>query len=202
MRTLIITDIQHDFMPGGALGIPGANTIIPIVNRIIPRFDHVVAVMDWHPANHVSFANTHGKQPGDMIHIGNIEQILWPVHCVQNTHGAELADGLHRDKIEAVFHKGSDSKVDSYSSFYDAARRRSTGLADHLQKRNLSDLYFVGVATDYCILYSVLDALDLGFQATVIRDACRAINRKVGDEERALSLMGQRGARMIDSGQI
>lgn len=202
MRALIITDIQHDFMPGGALGIPGSNAIIPIVNRIIPRFDHVIAVMDWHPINHVSFASTHCKHPGDIIRIGEVEQILWPVHCVQNSHGAELADGLHRDKIEAVFHKGSDSKVDSYSSFYDAARRRSTGLADHLLKRKLSDLYFVGVATDYCVLYSVLDALDLGFRATVIRDACRAINRQAGDEERALFLMAQRGARIIDSGKI
>lgn len=202
MRALVITDVQHDFMPGGALGVRGANEIVPIINALIPKFDHVVATLDWHPPNHVSFASAHQKKPGEKIRIGAIEQILWPDHCIQNTRGADFASGLHRDKIEAVFHKGVDAKVDSYSTFFDNARRRSTGLADHLRKRKLSDLYFVGVATDYCVLYSVLDALDLGFEAAVIRDACRAIGLEPRDEERALLRMSEKGARILFSRDV
>ena len=202
MRTLIITDVQHDFMPGGALGIAGANAIVPIINRLIPKFQHIFATLDWHPPHHVSFAETHNKKVGEVIRLGDVEQILWPVHCVQNTRGADFAEGLHRDRIEAVFHKGSDLKIDSYSTFFDNARRRSTGLADHLHKLHLNDLSFVGLATDYCVLYSVLDALELGFQATLIRDACRAINLHSGDEEKAIEQMKKRGAKVILSSQI
>jgi nicotinamidase/pyrazinamidase len=202
VKALIITDVQHDFMPGGALGIAGANGIIPIINALIPKFEHVVATLDWHPPNHVSFAATHQKKVGEVMRIGAIEQILWPVHCVQNTRGADFATGLHRDRFEAVFHKGVDPKVDSYSAFFDAARRRSTGLAEHLRKRGIDALYFVGLAIDYCVLYSVLDALDLGFKAMVIQDACRAINLHPGDEEKALDQMRQNGASVIQSREI
>ncbi len=201
-KTLIITDVQHDFMPGGALGIEGANAIIPVINALIPKCDHVFATQDWHPPHHISFASTHNKKVGDTIRIGDIEQILWPDHCIQNTWGADFAKGLHREKIEAVFHKGTDPKVDSYSTFFDNSRKRSTGLADRLRKEHLGDLYFVGLATDYCVLYSVLDALDLGFKATVIRDACRAINLHPGDEEKALEKMSRKGARIIHSSQM
>lgn len=202
MKTLIITDVQHDFMPGGALGVPGANDIIAKINELIPRFDHVFATLDWHPKNHISFASTHHKKIGEVIKIGKIEQILWPVHCVQNTHGADFPKELHQERIEAVFHKGTDPNVDSYSTFYDNARHRSTGLADHLHKYHLSNLYFVGVATDYCILYSVLDALALNFTVSVIRDACRAINRHPGDEEKAYKQMIQKGAKVVFSSEI
>lgn len=202
MKTLIITDVQHDFLPGGALGIAGGDAIVPIINKLIPKFDHVFATQDWHPPHHVSFASTHKRKVGDVIHIGKIDQILWPDHCVQNTHGADFAKGLHREKIEAVFHKGVDPKVDSYSTFFDNAWHRSTGLADHLLKRHLKDLYFVGLATDYCILYSVLDALDLGFKVTVIRDACRPINLHPDDEEKALEKMRQKGAKIITSQEV
>lgn len=198
-KTLIITDVQHDFMPGGALGIAGAQAIIPVINALMPHFEHLFATLDWHPKNHVSFAKTHGMNPGETIRMGEIEQILWPVHCVQDTWGAELANGLHKEKIEASFHKGVDPKVDSYSTFFDGARKRSTGLADRLRKEGLSDLYFVGLATDYCVLYSVLDALEMGFKATVIRDACRPINLHPGDEERALQKMSKKGARIAVS---
>ncbi|MBS0626505.1 MAG: bifunctional nicotinamidase/pyrazinamidase [Verrucomicrobia bacterium] len=202
MKTLIITDVQHDFMPGGALGIATANEIVPEINAIIPFFDHVFATLDWHPPHHISFADTHKMKPGERIRVGTGEQILWPVHCVQGTWGAEFADGLHREKIEAVFHKGSDPKVDSYSTFFDQSRRRSTGLADHLKKHNLHNLYFVGLATDYCVLYSVLDALELGFAATVIRDACRAINLDKWDEEKALRAMRDKGAKIIFASEL
>lgn len=198
MKTLIITDVQHDFMPGGPLGVPGANAIVPIINCLIPKFDHVLATQDWHPPHHVSFASTHHKNVGEVIRVGLLEQKLWPDHCIQNTRGADLAVGLHREKIEATFHKGTDRKIDSYSAFFDNAKVHQTGLAKHLQKGHLKDLYFVGLATDYCIFYSVLDALDLGFHVSVIRDACRAI----GDEERALEQMFLKGAKIIQSSEI
>ncbi len=202
MKTLIIVDVQHDFMPGGALGIAEANAIVPIINRLIPHFDHVFATQDWHPSHHVSFATTHQKKVGERIQVGEVEQILWPVHCVQGTWGAELAEGLHQEKIEAVFHKGVDPRVDSYSTFFDNARKRATGLAERLHRQKLSDLYFVGLATDCCVLYSALDALDLGFQTSIIRDACRAIDLNPGDEKRALEKMRQRGARILLSQEV
>lgn len=202
MKTLIITDLQHDFLPGGALGIPGGDAIIPIINRILPKFDHVFATQDWHPPHHVSFASVHGKKVGEVIQVGGHTQILWPDHCIQNTYGSELAKGLHRGQIEAIFHKGTDPKVDSYSTFFDDNRKRSTGLALHLQKHQLKDLYFVGLATDYCVLYSVLDSLELGFQSWVIRDACKAINLHEGDEKRAILTMQSKGAHMIQSSEI
>lgn len=202
MKTLILTDVQHDFMPGGALGIPGANAIVPIINRLIPQFDHVFATLDWHPPHHVSFASTHHKKVGEIIQVGDTAQILWPDHCIQDSRGAELATGLHKDRIEACFHKGTDPKVDSYSTFFDNARKRSTGLADHLRKAQLKDLYFVGLATDYCVLYSVLDSLELGFHTWVIQDACRAINLKSGDEARAIETMRSKGAKIIQSSEF
>lgn len=197
MKTLIITDVQHDFLPGGALGIRGGNAIVPIINRLIPKFDHVFATQDWHPPHHISFASTHRKKVGELIQVEGFPQILWPDHCVQNTYGAELAEELDQERIEAIFHKGSDLKIDSYSTFFDNARKRSTGLADHLRQHQLKSLYFVGLATDYCVLYSVLDSLQLGFQTWVIRDACRPINLHPGDEASALAQMEKSGAKII-----
>lgn len=199
MKTLIITDVQHDFLPGGALAVPGGDEIIPVINRILPQFNHVFATLDWHPPHHMSFASTHKKKPGDLIWVNGMQQILWPDHCIQNTYGAEIAESLHKEKIEMTFHKGTSPDVDSYSTFFDNARKRSTGLGDYLKKLHLKDLYFVGLATDYCVLYSVLDALDLGFKVWVIRDACRAINIKSDDEQKAFEKMAAHGARVIQS---
>jgi nicotinamidase/pyrazinamidase len=192
---LIVTDLQRDFMPGGSLGISGTNFILPTINQLIDRFEHVIFIRDSHPAGHISFASTHGKRTGETIHIGSVEQILWPDHCIQDTRGAGWADGLKTEKGEATFDKGTDINVDSYSAF-------STDLASHLKKHKLKDLYFAGVATDYCILYSVLDALKLGFHVTVILDACRSINRRLGDEARAIDAMKAKGAKMISSDSI
>lgn len=202
MKVLIIIDVQYDFLPGGALAILGADAIIPVINQLIPQFEHVVATLDWHTQNHVSFAATHHKKVGEVIHLNGIEQILWPIHCVQNTHGARISNALNQTKIEAIFHKGCDPNVDSYSTFFDNLRKRHTGLGAYLQKHKWNDLYFVGLATDYCVLYSVLDALELGFKATVIRDACRAINLKPDDEKQALEKMKMRGAHIIFSRNI
>ena len=194
---MIVTDVQRDFMPGGSLGVSGANFIIATINQLIPKFDHVVAVRDWHPPGHVSFASTHGKRTGETIKSGSVEQILWPDHCLQDTRGAQLADGLQTEKIEAVFNKGTDPLIDSYSAFFDSNHHRSTGLANFLEEHKLKEIYFVGVATDYCILYSVLDALKLGYHVTVILDACRAINRRLGDENRAIDAMKDKGAKIM-----
>lgn len=199
MKTLIIVDMQHDFMPGGALPVARANEIIPVINRILPKFDHVIAVIDWHPRAHVSFASAHRRQVGEVIEVEGNRQVLWPDHCIQETRGAHLAHGLEKGAIEEIFHKGSDPKIDSYSVFFDNVGKRETGLRAYLKKWGLTDLYFVGVATDYCILYSVLDALKLGFKATVIQAACRAICLNPDDEANAFDAMARAGATLLKS---
>jgi nicotinamidase/pyrazinamidase len=181
MKTLVVVDMQRDFMPGGVLPVPNANEIIPMINALFLYCEHAVATVDWHPEHHVSFG----------------QATRWPVHCVQHSEGAQFAKGLTIEKINAIFKKGTDPNVDSYSAFFDQMRHPSTGLADYLREHKLQDLYFVGVATDYCVLYSVLDALELGFRVTVIRDACRAINP--GDEEKAITKMKTKGAKIAIS---
>lgn len=197
---LVIVDMQNDFMPNGALGVPKADEIIPVLNRIIPKFSLVVSTQDWHPSNHKSFATNHpGKKPGDIIFLEGIDQVLWPPHCIRNTKGAELVAALNKEPIEAVFYKGTDESIDSYSAFFDNARRKSTGLADFLHSRKIDELYVVGVATDYCVLYSVIDAIDLGFKVHVIADCCRAINLDPDDEKDAFATMKEKGADIISS---
>ena len=200
MKALIIVDMQNDFMPGGALGVPVADQLVPIINALIPHFPLVVATQDWHPADHMSFALNHpGKKVGDIIKFNQIEQILWPVHCVRNTHGAELISTLDKGNIVNIFYKGTDKNIDSYSAFFDNARHKSTGLSDYLKSRGVNDVYFAGVATDYCVLYSSLDAIDLGFSAYVIADACRPINLNPHDEERAFAAMAAKGVKTVIS---
>lgn len=185
-------------MPGGSLPVPRGDEIVPVINQLMPQFSYVIATQDWHPKDHVSFASNHpGKKPGDRIKVKGIEQILWPVHCVQKSPGAELVAGLKKESINSIFYKGSDKWVDSYSAFFDNGRLRATGLADYLKKEKLYELCVVGVATDYCVLYSVLDALQLGFQVTLVKDACRGINLEPRDEERALRKMEESGAVII-----
>lgn len=198
MKALLIIDMQNDFMPGGSLPVPRGDEIVPVINQLMPQFSYVIATQDWHPKDHVSFASNHpGKKPGDRIKVKGIEQILWPVHCVQKSPGAELVAGLKKESINSIFYKGSDKWVDSYSAFFDNGRLRATGLADYLKKEKLYELCVVGVATDYCVLYSVLDALQLGFQVTLVKDACRGINLEPRDEERALRKMEESGAVII-----
>lgn len=203
MKALLIVDMQNDFMPGGALPVPKGNEIISLINALIPKFSLVLASQDWHPKDHISFAVNHpGKKVGDVIKVGGVEQILWPVHCVHYTKGAELVDQLKKDSIESTFYKGVDRTIDSYSTFFDNARARSTGLADFLHTRQIDEIYIAGVATDYCVLYSALDAMDLGFKVHVIVDACRAINLKPNDEKKALQLMQAKGAHLITSKEV
>ena len=194
MKALVIVDMQNDFMPGGALGVTGADALVPAINALIPQFDLVVASLDWHPADHISFAPNHpGKKVGDTIKVGNQDQILWPVHCVKDTPGAELVKGLNLKKIEKFFHKGADKNIDSYSAFFDNARLKSTGLGEFLKEHKVTGVYLAGVATDYCVLYSAFDAIDLGFAAHLIADACKAINLHPKDEEHALAAVAAKG---------
>jgi nicotinamidase/pyrazinamidase len=203
MKALIIVDIQNDFLPGGALAVPGGDEIVPVANKLQRRFDLVLATQDWHPPDHGSFAANHpGKKPGDRIMLDSIEQILWPVHCVQNTRGAEFAPSFDTKRIAHVFHKGIDPKIDSYSTFFDNAHRRSTGLADYLQGRGIKNIYLLGLALDYCVKYSALDARQLGLNAHVILDGCRGIDLQPRDLDRAVDEMKRGGVTILQSGEL
>lgn len=195
MNALILVDIQNDFLPGGALAVPGGDEIIPIVNRLQPRFGMVVATQDWHPSNHGSFANNHpGRQPGEVIDLHGLKQVLWPVHCVQDTRGADFASGLDRARWARVFHKGTDPTVDSYSGFFDNGLRNATGLGVFLRDKGVTEVSVVGLATDYCVKFTVLDALQLGFKTRLIEDACRGIDLQPGDIGKAVEEMCAAGA--------
>jgi nicotinamidase/pyrazinamidase len=203
VNALIIVDLQNDFLPGGALPVPHGDEVIPVANEVQQRFDLVLATKDWHPHDHGSFAANHpGKKPGDRVILDGIEQILWPVHCVQNTHGAEFAPSFDTSGVAHVFHKGIDPKIDSYSTFFDNAHRRQTGLADYLRKRGAKDIYLTGLALDYCVKYSALDARRLGLNTHVIVDGCRGIELEPGDIDRALDEMKRVGAILLKSREL
>jgi nicotinamidase/pyrazinamidase len=200
MQALIIVDLQNDFLPGGALPVPHGDDVIPLANELQRHFDLVVATQDWHPPDHGSFAANHkGKKPGDRIILDGIEQILWSAHCVQNTRGAEFAAAFDTSRIAHVFQKGIDPRIDSYSTFFDNAHRRHTGLAHYLEKRSIKDIYLMGLALDYCVKYSALDASQLGLNTHVIVDGCRGIELESGDIDRALNEMKRAGATILKS---
>jgi nicotinamidase/pyrazinamidase len=203
MKALIIVDLQNDFLPGGALPVPHGDEVIPLANELQRQFELVVATKDWHPPDHGSFAANHpGKKPGDRIILDGIEQILWPVHCVQNTHGAEFAPSFDTSRIAHVFHKGIEPLIDSYSTFFDNAHRRHTGLAHYLKERSIEDIYLLGLALDYCVKYSALDARQLKLNTHVILDGCRGIDLEPGDVDRALDEMERAGARILKSSDL
>jgi nicotinamidase/pyrazinamidase len=203
MNALIIVDLQNDFLPGGALPVPHADEVIPLANELQAKFELILATQDWHPPNHGSFAANHpGKKPGDRIILDGIEQILWPVHCVQNTHGAEFAAAFDTSRIAHVFHKGINPQIDSYSTFFDNAHRRHTGLAHYFEKRGINDVYLMGLALDYCVKYSTLDARQLGLDTHVIVDGCRGIELEAGDIDRAFDEMTRVGAVLLQSSDL
>jgi nicotinamidase/pyrazinamidase len=203
VKALIIVDVQNDFLPGGALPVPRGDEVVAIGNELQTKFELVVATQDWHPPDHGSFAANHpGKKPGERIMLEGIEQILWPVHCVQNTPGAAFAPGLETKRWGRVFQKGIDPKIDSYSAFFDNAHRRATGLGDYLKQRGVTDVYLCGLALDYCVKYSVLDACQLGFEAHVIVDACRGIDLAPGDVDLAINEMKASVASVVESGDL
>ncbi len=195
MKTLLLIDIQNDFMPGGALAVSGGDEIIPLVNDLMPQFELIVATQDWHPAEHGSFAANHaGKSTFEPIDLDGLPQTLWPVHCVQNTDGALFAPGLNAGRINRVFTKGMNPRIDSYSGFYDNGHRASTGMGEWLKAQGVRELSIAGVATDYCVKFTVLDALKEGFRVNLIASACRGVNLQSGDVERALAEMQAAGA--------
>jgi nicotinamidase/pyrazinamidase len=203
MKALVLVDIQNDFLPGGALGVAEGDAVIPVANRLQAAFDLVAVTMDWHPANHGSFAASHpGRQVGDVVDLNGLPQILWPVHCVQNTPGAELAPGLERKRIAAVFHKGVDEQIDSYSALFDNGHRRSTGLGEWLKSRQVDEVFLCGLATDYCVKFTALDAVALGFKTCVVEDGCRGVNLQPKDTQAALAELRAVGARVVNSGSL
>ena len=190
---LIIIDAQYGFMPSGGLAVADGDAIVPVINRIAPRFANVVLTQDWHPADHISFAANHpGRAPFETITLPYGEQVLWPTHCVQGTRDAALHDDLRVPQAQLIIRKGFHRDVDSYSAFMEADRRTSTGLAAYLKARGISKLYLCGLATDYCVAWSALDARAAGFEATVIEDACRAIDLN-GSLEKAWDDMAAAG---------
>jgi len=203
MRALILVDLQYDFCPGGALAVPTGDETIAIANRVMPHFSTVVVTQDWHPADHKSFAvNNPGTKPGDLIDLDGMQQVMWPVHCVQDTLGAEIHGGLDRAKVADLFKKGTDPDYDSYSGFFDNGHKKSTGLGDYLQQRWIKQVYVMGLATDYCVKFTALDAKNLGFDVFLIEDGCRAVELKPGDGERAIEEMRAAGINVVESGAI
>lgn len=203
MNALILVDMQNDFVPGGALAVPQGDHIVPVVHRLQPCFDLVVATQDWHPADHGSFAANHpGHQPGELIELNGLPQILWPTHCVQGTTGAEFVHGLDRAKWDRVFVKGTNPNIDSYSGFFDNGHRQSTGLGDYLRAKSVTGVYVAGLATDYCVKFTALDARELGFKTCLIEDACRGVNLQPGDVQKAIEAMRAGGVAVIAADEI
>lgn len=197
-KALIWVDLQNDFLPGGALAVPEGDRVIAVANRVARDFSLVVATQDWHPADHGSFAVHHpGHTPGQVIELHGLPQVLWPMHCVQNTGGAAFAPGLETARIERVFPKGTDRTVDSYSGFFDNGRRVATGLGDYLRARGVEEVTVLGLATDYCVRFTALDAVSLGFRTRLVVEGCRAVDLAPGDGARALEAMAAAGVELI-----
>ncbi len=203
MRALLLVDIQNDFMPTGALPVADGDAVVPVANALIPKYSLVVATQDWHPADHGSFAVNHsGMKPGDVIELAGVPQVLWPAHCVQGTPGAEFHPDLCVVDIDHVVRKGTDPEVDSYSGFFDNARRNATGLDALLKARTVDEIAIAGLATDYCVQFTALDAVSLGYAVTVVADGCRAVDLAPGDGEKAFGFMRAAGVAVADSADI
>ncbi len=200
MTALILVDIQNDFLPGGALAVPEGDRIIPVVNRLLARFELVVATQDWHPPDHGSFAASHpGRRPFEQIELEGLPQTLWPVHCVQQTGGALFAPTLDTRRIARVFPKGTDRGIDSYSGFFDNGHRRATGLGAWLREQGVNRTVVAGLATDYCVKFTALDAVKEGFAVTLVEDACRGVNLQPTDVATALSELRAAGVAIVTS---
>ena len=200
---LILVDLQNDFLPGGALAVAEGDRVIPIANALLPHFPLVVATQDWHPANHGSFAAQHpGRAPGEVIDLHGLSQVLWPVHCVQDSPGAAFAPGLDVARVDQVFPKGTDPTTDSYSGFFDNGHRRATGLGDALRAQGVQEVTVLGLATDYCVKFTALDALAEGFRVQLVTDACRGVDLQPGDVDRALTAMQRAGVTLTSSADL
>jgi nicotinamidase/pyrazinamidase len=199
---LIVVDVQNDFVRGGALAVPDGETIVPLANRLIGAFVQVVVTQDWHPPGHASFASSHpGAKPFDVIAMPYGQQVLWPDHCVQRSHGAALVDGLAVDAAFLVLRKGIHAPVDSYSAFLEADGKTTTGLGALLGARGVRRVFLCGLATDFCVAFSALDARAAGFETFVVADACRAIDAN-GSLAAAWARMDAAGVRRVASSSL
>jgi nicotinamidase/pyrazinamidase len=203
MKALILIDLQNDFCPGGALEVKDGDKVIPIANMLMEHFDLIIATKDWHPADHGSFAANHPwRKPGQVIDLNGLPQVLWPIHCVQESFGAEFVRNLNHEKITRVFYKGTDPGIDSYSAFFDNAHRKDTGLGDYLREKNVDEVYIMGLATDYCVKFSALDAVELGFSTNLVIDGCRGVELNEGDIEKAIEEMKEMGVKLLQSDEV
>ncbi len=202
-RAFLIVDVQNDFCPGGSLAVNGGDEVVPVINALQPRFSRIVATQDWHPVGHVSFASAHaGKKAQDAIEAGGIHQVLWPDHCVQGTRGAELHPMLDARGIGLVLRKGMSVGMDSYSAFFENDRKTETGLSWYLKGFKVREVFICGLATDYCVFFSAMDARRLGFKVTLVADACRGVGFPSGSIDRVLSEMRKAGVTVVESGKI
>lgn len=194
-KALIIVDMQNDFLPGGALAVKGADKLFDTINELSqdPEYSAVIATMDWHPQGHKSFASNNQADVGSLGLLGGQLQVMWPEHCVQDSYGAQLAKGLYKGKISLVVKKGQNPNIDSYSAFFDNDHHSSTGLNEWLQAHGITHLEIVGLALDYCVKATALDAARLGYHTAVIENATKAVNLQEGDKERAIREMRQAG---------
>lgn len=203
MRALVLVDIQNDFMPFGALPVAGGDGVVPVANALIPRFSLVVATQDWHPVDHGSFASAHaGASLGGVVVLDGVDQVLWPDHCMQGTPGASFHSALDVAGIDHVVRKGSDPAIDSYSGFFDNDHRKATGLGEFLESHAVDEIVVLGLATDYCVRATALDAVGLGFGVTLVTDGCRAVDAAPGDGERAIAEMRAAGVKIIESARL
>ena len=196
MKTLLIIDVQNDFLPGGSLAVPEGNLIIERINDIMENYDLIVATKDWHPKNHISFASNHSdKKIGDIINVNGVDQVLWPDHCIQNSYGSDFPEQLDISKLAKVIYKGSDANIDSYSGFFDNGHFRSTGLSDYLKSKYVYKIDYVGLATDYCLKYTAIDSVSEGFKTRVLINCIKGIEEK--GCELALNEMKSKGVELI-----
>jgi nicotinamidase/pyrazinamidase len=200
---LLVIDVQKDFCPGGTLAIGDGDAIVPIVNRIAARADLVLATQDWHPHDHVSFARNHpGKNPYDVVELDGIKQVLWPPHCVQGTDGADFHAALNTEHFSLILRKGTDARIDSYSAFQENDKKTNTGLEGYLRGLGIEHIYLCGLATDYCVFYSAMDAVRLGLRVSIVIDACRGVDIPTGSIEKALNKMKKHGVAVLNSSEL
>jgi nicotinamidase/pyrazinamidase len=204
MKTLVLIDVQNDFMSGGPLEVPLANDVIPVINKIQVSFDLVLATQDWHPKNHKSFASNHfERKPFEKIKLNGIFQTLWPDHCIQGSEGAELHKDIDSNRIAAIFRKGMDPEIDSYSGFYDNNHTSGTGLSGYLKEKGLTEIHFCGLAADICVYYTILDSILEGFSAVLVEDASRPLYPdKFDDVKCELAKLGVRIVTSRDLGLL
>lgn len=204
MKALLVVDIQKDFMPDGNLPVPNGYDTVPVANRVMEKFheedDIIVATQDWHPPDHGSFASNHdGKDVFDVTELDGREQILWPDHCIQGSEGARFVEGLRTKRFQALFRKGVDPLIDSYSGFHDNGHERSTGLAGYLREKGVDETFILGVATDVCVKFTALDSIREGFQTNLIVDGCRGVDQQEGDVKEAIEKMESEGVSIRQS---